>query len=127
MQLTFGAVRDPEDGHAWTGLLDAIAAAIHSITPKELCFALNIKASYLSDALRGVDRKGIRLEWLPTILALAPAGDQMAIVSELAAMCGLEVVLRKTRTPEEELRLTRELMGRYAPLLLREIDKELHK
>lgn len=106
MQLTFGAVRDP--GSAWTRLLDSIRDAATVITHKELAYALNVQPSYLSEALAPVDqriknRKGVRAEWLPTILAMAPVPAQLGILTELAVPVGYDVIRRKERTPEERL------------------------
>lgn len=114
MQLTFGAVRDPRNVESWSRLLDVLRDAVMVITPKELAFRLDIQPSYLSEALRGHDRKGIRAEWIPTILAMAPEANRIAILGELAAQCGFEVIRRKDLSPEERLarleqRITTEL------------------
>lgn len=103
MQLTMGAIADPQEKTAWDRLEETVIAAIAAITPKELCWRLKIKPGYLSDAIEGRDRKGIRLEWLPVILAMAPDMHRRAILAELAAPCSYEVVRRKELTPEERL------------------------
>lgn len=124
MQLTFGAVRDPSASEAWSRVLDVLRDAIAVITPKELAFRLDIQPSYLSDALRGHDRKGIKAEWIPTILAMAPDANRMAIVGELAAMCGLEVIRRKDLTPEERLaRLEQRVAAELGPAGQRIIEE----
>lgn len=101
--MTFGAVRDPQTGAAWSRLLEAIREAVVVITPKELAYRLDIQPSYLSEALAGRDRKGVRAEWLPTILAMAPDALRHSILAELAAPLGFEVVRRQDLSPEERL------------------------
>lgn len=116
MQLAFGAVADPQEATSWDRLNDVVIAAIAAITPKELCWRLKIKPGYLSDAIEGRDRKGIRLEWLPVILAMAPDIHRRAILAEIAAPAGYEVVRRKERTPEERLSdLEERVAQRFGP------------
>ncbi len=114
MQLTFGAIRD--GGTPWDRLLDALRDAVVLITPKELAYRLNVQPSYLSDALHGIARKGIKAEWIPVILAMAPDSARLAIIASLAAPCGLEVVRRKDLSPDERLaRLEQRISTKFGP------------
>jgi hypothetical protein len=121
--LTFGAVRDPHHGSSWSRLLEAIREAVAVITPKELAYRLDIQPSYLSEALVGRDRKGVRAEWMPTILAMAPEGARVAILTELAAPVGLEVVRRTNLTPEERLqRLEQRIASEFGAMGARLVE-----
>lgn len=112
-----GAIRDPDGSRdPWSGVLDALRDAIAVITPKELAYRLDIQPSYLSDALRGHDRKGLRAEWIPIILAMAPDSVRAAILTAMAAPCGYEVVRRRDLTPEERLaRLEQRITSELGP------------
>ena len=103
MQLSIASVGFPQAEDEWSRLREVLIQAIAVITPKELCWRLGIKPGYLSDALEERDRKGIKAEWIPVILALAPDGTRRAILDALAAPCGYEVERRKELTPEEKL------------------------
>jgi|SRR6187551_3117475 len=104
MQLNFGSVRDPRAAEQWTRLLDVVRDAVAVITPKELAYRLDIQPSYLSEALAGQNRKGLRLEWLQPILNMAPEPARVGIGTELFAPLGYELVRRQQLTPEEKLR-----------------------
>lgn len=123
--MTFGAVRDPSVARtAWDRWLDVICDAIVVVTPKELSFALNVKGGYLQDAIVGRDRKGIRAEWIPTIMAMAPDANRLAIVGELGAPHGIEAVRRKELTPEERLvRLEQRVASEFGPMGARVVEE----
>lgn len=132
MQMTLGGHDDPEVAAskarvmaAWEDLHEALAGAVRLITPKELCFRLKITDTYLSEALRGKNSKGFRLEWLPTVIEMAPLDAVVPILRALADLRSFEVVPKKVRTPEEELKATRDAMARLAPGVLALVDKEL--
>lgn len=132
MQLTIAGTDDPQIAAekarvaaAWEDLQQALRDAVRLITPKELCFRLRITDTYLSEALRGKNSKGFRLEWLPTVIAMAPLDAVVPILRALADLRSFELVRKKQRTPEEELDATREAMKRLAPGVLALIDKEL--
>jgi len=127
LQLSNGLVGDSTAQASWLALHDALADAIRVITPKEVCFALGITATYLSEALHGKNSKGFRAEWVPTVLALAPLECRLRIVRALTDHFGLSVEPRKILTPEQELAATREAMKRLAPGVLALVDKELGK
>lgn len=121
MQLT------TSDDPSWLALHDAFVNAVRLITPKELCFKLNITAQYLSAALNYQQSKGIRLEWLLTVIRMAPIEAVAPILRALADIRGFEVERRKTLTPEEENVATRAILQRVAPGVLELIDRELGK
>ncbi len=127
MQLTMGSVDDPRAQAAWISLHEALLDAVRLITPKELCFRLGITATYLSEALHGKNSKGFRLEWLPTVLSMAPLDAVVPMLRALAELRGFDVERRKQLTPEQELSATREAMKRLAPGVLALVDKELGK
>lgn len=126
MQLTLDSTDDPHHA-AWRALHAALVDACRLITPKELCFELGITATYLSEALHGKNSKGFRLEWLPTVLRLAPLESVATILRVLADIRGFDIERRKVLTPEQELAATREMMKRLAPGVLALVDKELGK
>jgi hypothetical protein len=125
VQLTFGAVRDPSAPRTpWDRWLDVILDAIVVITPKELSYRLNIKGGYLNDAIIGRDRKGVRAEWIPTIMAMAPDANRLAIVGELGAPHGIEAVRRQNLTPEERLaRLEQRVATELGPMGARIVEE----
>jgi len=127
MQMTFGAVADPQANAAWTGLHEALVHAIQLITPKELCWRLKIKGQYLSDAIKGVDRKGIRAEWIPVILEMAPESARAAILKSLASPFGYEIERRRELTLEERFeRLEKRVASRFGQAgreLLEELER----
>lgn len=102
MQLTMGAIGFPQADSEWDRIRQRLIEAIAVITPKELCWRLGIKPQYLSDALEERDRKGIKAEWIPVILALSPDSMRLAILRELAGQVGFDVERRKELTAEEK-------------------------
>jgi hypothetical protein len=113
-QGSFAWRSDPHAEAAWVDLREAFRSAVAAIGLKEAAFRLDVSPSLLSDALAERDRKGLRLEWLPALLLIAPAEHAATILGLLASMRGLEVVRRKALTPEEKLeRLTEKLRARF--------------
>lgn len=104
-------------------LRTALATAIKLITPKEICFRFGVGQPYLSDIVSG--KKRFPLEWVPTVVLMAPIEAVPPILDALARLRGFDLVRKKTRTPEEELKAEREVLARLAPGLLAIIDKEL--
>lgn len=132
MQLSMGITDDPQveadRARAEAALEDlriALAAAIRLITPKELCYRLKIGQPYLSEITGG--KKRFPLEWLPTVLLMAPVEAVAPILVALADLRGFKVERKKVMTEGEELRATREVLGRLAPGVLALVDKEIGK
>jgi hypothetical protein len=132
VQLSIGGHDDPAVAAskaraltAWEDLHAALADAVRLITPKELCFRLRITDTYLSEALRGKNSKGFRLEWLTTVVEMAPLDAVLPILRALAELRGCEVTKKKQRTPEEKYHAHRDAMMRLAPGVLALIDKEI--
>jgi hypothetical protein len=117
MQLTMGHlnVKHPAASDGWARLLEAVKLAAALITPKELAYGLDVQPSYLSDAMRGVDRKSLKMEWLPTIVVMAPEQSVDAILMALAGLRGRIVERRKQLTADEELAAYRAAVKRMAP------------
>ena len=122
MQLSLG-----EENAARDALRAAVVDAVRLITPKELCFRLGITASYLSEALAGKNSKGFRLDWLTTVIEMAPIDAVTPILKALCEIRGFDFERRKKRTPEEENREMRAILKREAPGVLSIVDKELGK
>jgi hypothetical protein len=110
---------------AWEDLRAALRNAVQLITPKELCFRLRITDTYLSEALRNKNSKGFRLEWLPTVILMAPLDAVPPILRALAKLRAFEVERKKVLTPEEELARTRDALKRLAPGVLALVDEEI--
>lgn len=132
MQLTTADVGNDPATKGWLALHDALVEAVRLITPKELCFRLGITAQYLSEALAGKitkdgKSKGFRLEWLPTVISMAPIDSVTSILRALAEVRGFDIERRKVLTPEQELAATREVLRRVAPGVLQLVDKEIGK
>lgn len=113
------------DQPAWVVLHEAVADAIRLITPKELCFRLGITAQYLSDAIHGKNSKGLRLEWLPIVVEMAPVDAVRAILRALGDIRGFEFQQRKVLTPEQENAAIKDALKRLAPGVLVLVEKEL--
>jgi hypothetical protein len=127
LQLTTGSLNDPRATDAWIRLHDAVEEAIKLITPKELAFRLDISHSYLTEALHNLNRKGFRLEWLPTVILMAPIDAVAPILRALADLRGFAVERKRQMTEGEELAATREALKRLAPGVLTLVDKEIGK
>lgn len=134
MQLTMGITDDPQVAAdkaravlALEALDEAVKAAVRLVTPKELCYRLGITQQYLSEAVDRKNRKGFRLEWLPTLILMAPIEAVVPILKALAELRSFKVERVKQLTPEEELKATREALSRLAPGVLALVDKEIGK
>ena len=127
LQLTTGLLSDPRATDAWVKLHDAVEEAVKLITPKELAFRLDISHSYLTEALHNLNRKGFRLEWLPTVILMAPIDAIAPILRALADLRGFSVERKRQMTEAEELAATREALKRLAPGVLTLVDKEIGK
>lgn len=126
-QLTMGRVTDPAAADAWARLYSALIEACVLITPKELAHRLDIAPSYLTEALHGKNNKGFRLEWLPTVLLMAPVDNVAAILRALCDLRGFAVERKRQMTEAEELAALREWMHRKASAVLQMADKEIGK
>lgn len=126
-QLTTSALMDPRAAVAWTALHEAVDAAIKLISIKELAYRLDISPSYLTEALHGLNRKGFRLEWLPTVLLMAPIAAVPPIYAALGDLRGFEFSRKRQMTEAEELAATREALKRLAPAVLVLVDQEIGK
>jgi len=122
-----GSDDDPRATAAWFALHDAIENAVRLITPKELCFRLGISAQYLSEALHNKNSKGFRVEWLTTVIAMAPLEAVLPILRAMCDLRGFDVERKKQLTPEQELAATRDALKRLAPAVLDLVDKEIGK
>lgn len=124
---TVDGLADPRAAAAWQALHDAVLEAVRIITPKELCWRLQITPQYLTEALHNLNRKGFRLEWLPTVILMAPIDSVSAILRALAELRSFDVTRKRVLSPEEELAATREALKRIAPGVLTIVDKEIGK
>jgi hypothetical protein len=103
MQLALAAIGGPAADTQWLELKQRLLEAIALITPKDLCWRLGIKETYLSDAVAERDRKTIKASWVPVILAMAPDGARRAILEVLSKPVGYDVSRRRELTAEEKL------------------------
>jgi hypothetical protein len=127
VQLSIASLSDPRAAVAWNALHEAVNEAIKLITPKELAFRLDISPSYLTEALHNLNRKGFRLEWLPTVLLMAPIDAVAPILRALGDLRGFEVTRKRQMSEAEELTATREALRRLAPGVLALVDREIGK
>lgn len=125
MQLSIGAVRDPNAADCWSRLQETVAEACALVTAKELAYRLDIAPSYLNEALHEKNNKGFRLSWLPTVLLMTTETSFDSIVGTQAALRGRTLEKRKQLTPEEELVALRAAVGRMAPAVLQMADAEI--
>ena len=89
---------------SWLETLEAIKEIVSSVGLKQLAYDLDVSPSLLGDALAERDRKGVRAEWLPTLLARASDMQAEALLTALAGPRGFDVERREVLTAEEELR-----------------------
>jgi hypothetical protein len=102
-------------------LLEALRVAVAEISIKELAFRLDVSPSLLADALAERSSKGVRASWLVTIIELASDANATAIVSALLTRKALEVVERKSLTPEELAERYEEKLRSLGPIGLQMI------
>lgn len=124
MQLSMGKIVASPVDDAWEPIGELFRFAVHEVTPKEVCYRLDIAPSYLSDAMTGNTRKDVRARWLRPVVEMASEGARLAF---LAAFCGpqYEVTRRAPLELDVELERTRQLIAKYAPGVLMLVDKEL--
>lgn len=127
MQLTTEAAADPRERDGRVALHDAVLGAIRLITAKELCFRLGITPQYLTEALHNLNRKGFRMDWLVTVLLMAPIDAVPPILSALGNLRSFDFTRRRVMTEGEELAATRDALKRLAPGVLTLVDKEIGK
>ena len=125
--MTTGDAEDTRARDAWIALHDALVDAIRIITPKEVCYRLGINAQYLSDAINGKNSKGLRAEWIPHLLSMAPPDARAAILRAQAEHFGFEVERKKVLTPEQENVAIKDALKRLAPAVLALVEKEIGK
>lgn len=124
-QLSLGYAPEFIGGEVWKLELDWARRAVESIGHKDVAYALDISPSTLTDALHERDRKGIKAEWMAVIRQLSSDGMRREWLRVVSQPLGFAPERIKTMDAAEELRVTRELIGRLAPVLLRELDKEI--
>ena len=108
-------------------VLDVVREVVAAVSLKQIAYDLDVSPSTLSDALNGREHRPFRLEWLPSILLRASDPQRAALIAELAAPVGFDVVRRKVLTAEERLaRLEdalRTQLGAAGERLLREVSR----
>lgn len=109
----------------WSELVTWFRRAVEVVGEKEVAFRLDIKPSNLTDALLERERKDIKFKWACTILRMCPESLVREFIEIIGRQHGYVVARQRVRTPEEELRETRELLRREAPGVLALLDKEM--
>lgn len=132
MQLSIGITEDPavaaQKARAAKALEDlhlALATAVRLITPKELGYRFGVGQPYISDIVSG--KKRFPLEWVPTVILMAPIEAVAPILIALADLRSFKVERKREMSTEEELKATREVLSRLAPGVLALVDKEIGK
>lgn len=124
-QLSLGYAPEHRGRETWRLELDWARRAVEAIGHKDVAYALDISPSTLTDALHERERKGIKAEWLAVIRTMSSDGMRREWLRIVGQPLGYQPERIKTMDPAEELRVTRELLGRLAPVLLSAVDKEL--
>src|SRR5688572_29596796 len=111
----------------WAQKLAWLRRAVDVLGHKEVAFKLDVAPSNLTDALLERERKDVKAKWFDVVLAMDLPSEMRAEYVRLTCdACGYEMPERKrTKTAEEELRETRELLKTIAPALLVIVDKEM--
>ena len=109
----------------WTEILAWFRRAVDCLGNKEVAYRLDIAPSQLTDALNERERKDVKAKWIAVVLRMSAP----SIVDEYFTIIGkhhrYECKRQRVRTPEEELRETRELLRTQAPAVLALVDKEM--
>lgn len=124
-QLSLGYAPEHCGREVWRLELDWARRAVEAIGHKDVAYALDISPSTLTDALHERERKGIKAEWLSVIRQMSSDGMRREWLRIVSQPLGFMPERIKTMDANEELRITRELLQRMAPVLLRELDKEI--
>ncbi|MDQ3275567.1 MAG: hypothetical protein M3Q39_11220 [Actinomycetota bacterium] len=91
-------------------LMDLRWRIVHRATPKEVAFALNIRAQYLTDTKSKRARKNWRTEWDPVLFAMATDAEAAEWLEILAD------IRRPSASPEELVaRWEAKVRSMYAP------------
>lgn len=109
----------------WAEELAWIKRVIAAITPKEAYALLDCSPSYLDAALDERERNRVPAKWVPRLLAASPEHLRREYLELVAGACCYRVERVRPLTAEEELSETRQMIARYAPLVLEKIDAEL--
>src|SRR5690242_15162735 len=106
--------------------LAIVRAIVARVSPKEVAYALDVSPSALQDALAERERKGVRMEWLPTLLLLADDGERKDLLATIAGVAGYCVERARPATPEERLleleQRVRDTFGRAGEALLIDLN-----
>jgi AraC-like DNA-binding protein len=119
MQTSFGSAFEIDQTarkQAEHRLLEALRVAVAGISIKELAYALNLSPSLLADALAERSSKGVRASWLITIIEMANEAHAIEVLNAIAAKRALEVVKRRTLTPEEKAERLEEKLRTLGPV-----------
>ncbi|MBA2718908.1 MAG: hypothetical protein H0U52_06675, partial [Chloroflexi bacterium] len=123
LALTYDAAH--VGGDVWSEELAWLRRAVGVLGHKLVAGELDIAPSTLTDALLERERKSIKGEWIAKIRQLSSDAMRQEWLRIVSRPLGYEPERLASMTPEEELRLVRELLKVEAPSVLRAIDKEL--
>lgn len=110
-----------------TEVLPLVAAAVARITATRAASLFDASPSYLADALKERQDKGVRLAWLVALLIDAPEATKLELLAKLCEIAGYRSPERaRPMSPEEENRARRRAMGKFlAPELIALIEQEV--
>lgn len=107
-------------------VLPVFAAAVQRVTPKEAAYLFDISSTYLSDALKEQQNKGVRLEWLVALLVAAPDAVKVELLGALCKVAGFRAPERRRELSEkEELAIYRRAVKRHAPAIAELAEREV--
>lgn len=125
MQLSLGYQPEHAGREIFRLELDWTRRAVEAIGHKDVAYALDISPSTLTDALHERERKGIKSEWLSVIRHMSSDGMRREYLRIISHPLGFEPERIKVMDAAEELRVTRATLEKLAPILLKEIDREV--
>ena len=108
LALNFGPNEAARGVHAT--VMQVVREIVATATNKQIAYDLDVSPSTLADAIAERQDRGIKLSWLPVLMARATEAQRIALVDALANPHGLEVSRRKVLTPEERLARLEELV-----------------
>lgn len=125
LALNFGPNEAARGVHA--RVMDVVREIVATATNKQVAYDLDISPSSLADALAERQDRGIKLAWLPVLMARAAPAQRIELLAALGDSHQLDVVPRKVLTPEERLaRLEEALRTKLGPVgeqLIKEVGR----
>lgn len=115
----------------WLAELEWARRVVAALTIKEVAFALDVKATALSDMLaereHGDGRRGLKAEHMAVLRQLANDAQRAEHLAIVLPPIGYEPKRVQQLTPAEELALLKEHLREESPVALRTFDQRMQR